>query len=75
MQALLDFINMLWSGISQAAKFTGYFISRIPSLYSAFINFLASVPVWIVAPVTAAVVLAIVLQIISFIPTESGGKS
>ena len=75
MQFIIDFLMMLYDGIRQAGSYVGYFVLKIPSLFSAVLRFLSNVPVWIVGPVTAAVSLAVVLQVISFIPTESGGNS
>lgn len=75
MQYIVDFFSMIGDGISQAWHFTGYFIGKIPSIWSAWLNFWVNVPVWITTPVMVGVSVAIIFQIISLIPTESGGNS
>lgn len=75
MQAILDFISFLWSGISQAAAFTVRILGIIPRVWVRLVELFTDIPWWISLPALATLVVAVVLQIISFIPTESGGNS
>ena len=75
MQQILDFIGFLWNGISTAAYFTARLIGLIPNIYRGLFDLLQDIPAWFTLPILATVVTAVVLQIVSFIPTESGGNS
>lgn len=75
MQSILDFIAFLWHGISQAATFTGRIIVLIPRVWSRIGDLFLDIPWWITVPSLCTLTVAIILQIISFIPTESGGNS
>ena len=73
MQYLFDFFKWLGHNISSVTDIITSISNAIGDIFSVFSEVIASIPYWLKIPLLSMLVLAIVFQVISFIPTESGG--
>lgn len=73
MQYVFDFFKWLGHNISSVTEIISSISTAIGDIFSVFSEVITSIPYWLKIPLLCMIVLAIVFQVISFIPTESGG--
>lgn len=73
MQYLFDFFKWLGHNITSVTDTIRSISTAIGDIFSVFSDVIDSIPYWLKIPLLCMLVLAIVFQVISFIPTESGG--
>lgn len=73
MMYIVDFFLYLAHNISVVGDYISIISNGIGQCFTLLFDMIASFPLWLVIPMYSMLVLAIVFQVISFIPTESGG--
>lgn len=68
-----DFFLEIAELFSNIDMITSAIVQGVKDSFSALFDFISNIPLWIAVPIYAMIALAVVFQIISFIPTESGG--